>query len=58
MERNIRNNKRALELQKELGNTKEINRLSARVSQSQANMRSFIDNTGRTRYYNRERIFT
>lgn len=58
LERDIRNNKRKLELQKLTGNEAGIARANNSVKAAQSQMRSFIDKTGRTRYYNRERIFT
>jgi hypothetical protein len=58
LEREIRNNKRQLELSKKLGDEKQITKYKAKVSQSQSNMRDFINRTGATRQYNREQIFT
>ena len=55
---NIRNAKRKLALQKQNGDVAGIKRATKSVKDEQANMRSFIGKTGRTRHYNRERIFT
>jgi hypothetical protein len=57
IERSIRSAKRELELQKINGDTAVVSRAQERVSNRQEAMRSFIDESGRTRRYDREQIY-
>jgi hypothetical protein len=57
IERSIRSAKRELELQKINGDTAAVSRAQERVSNRQSAMRSFIDESGRTRHYDREQIY-
>ena len=55
---NIRDAKRKLALEKQNNNPVGIKRANLAVKGAQKDMRNFIDKTGRTRYYARERVFT
>ena len=57
LEREIRQEKRGLQISKELGDEKEAVMFKERISEKQANMRSFIDESGRTRRYDREQVY-
>ena len=57
IERSIRSAKRGLELQKINGDTAAVSRAQERVSNRQEAMRNFIDESGRTRRYDREQIY-
>ena len=57
IERSIRSAKRELELQKINGDTAAVSRAQERVSNRQEAMRNFIDESGRTRHYDREQIY-
>ena len=54
LERNIRNAKREVEMAGDLA-TKEM---KDKVREAQAEMREFIDRTGRTRRYDREAVYS
>ena len=58
LERRIRHAKRELELMQTLGDEKGIAEAKAKIRQRQEAMRKFIDDTGRTRRYDREQIVT
>lgn len=55
-ERNIRYAKRDLEVAKATGDTEAVKEARKKVSNEQARMRAFIDETGRVRRYDREQI--
>lgn len=55
-ERNIRYAKRDLEVAKATGDTEAVKEAQKKVSNEQARMRAFIDETGRVRRYDREQI--
>jgi hypothetical protein len=55
-ERNIRTAKRDLDIAKATGDAELIKDMKQKVQQEQARMRSFINNTGRARRYDREQI--
>lgn len=55
-ERNIRYAKRDLEVAKATGDAEAVKEARQKVSQEQARMRAFIDETGRVRRYDREQI--
>ena len=55
-ERQIRENKRDLEIAKATGDEEAIKAAKQKVSQSQAEMRGFINETGRARRYDREQV--
>ena len=56
LEREIRQAKREYEMQKASGN-EDLEKYRERVSDKQKDMRVFIDETGRTRRYDREKLF-
>jgi hypothetical protein len=58
IERNIRRAKRDEAVAKAADDTKAVERARERISNNQKAMRSFIDDTGRTRRRDREQIFT
>lgn len=55
-ERQIRENKRDLEIAKATGDEEAIKAAKEKVAQSQAEMRGFINETGRARRYDREQV--
>lgn len=55
-ERNIRYAKRDLEVAKATGDTEAVKEARKKVSNEQARMRAFIEDTGRVRRYDREQI--
>ena len=58
LERKIRHAKRELELMQTLGDEKGVEEAKAKIRQRQEAMRKFIDDTDRTRRYDREQIVT
>lgn len=55
-ERNIRNAKKELKMYEALGDEQQIKSAKAKVRKRQVQMRHFIEESGRTRRYNREQI--
>jgi hypothetical protein len=58
IERGIRNAKNKVEMYKAMGDDQGVKEATALVKQRQANLRKFIDDTGRTRRRDREQIVT
>ncbi len=57
LEREIRKAKRQLAVAEALGESEAIDAAKKKVRQRQANLRAFIDDTGRTRRYDREKTY-